>query len=222
MSWLDSFFNAGYATILVAGVALPQQRVLNIVAGATGTNNPALNRTDLTLIGGAPSGTAGGDLGGTYPDPTVVNLTGAGGELGATPNVSLWNPSNNTFAASRSYLLEVTTTDDGPEVALTLAAPLNGHARWDCVVTATKEGNPSTGVGSLCTSWAASGAFTQRSGAAVLVFSDVGDPKGDSSGFTGPSFSPSATNSLLILDPGGATTGTVKWSVNVTISGWRV
>ncbi len=49
MSWLDSFFNAGYRTILIAGVALPPRPAVNYV-GMTGVDNAPLNRTDITVV----------------------------------------------------------------------------------------------------------------------------------------------------------------------------
>jgi hypothetical protein len=54
MSWLDKFFNTGYATVQIAGIPLPQERTLNIVSGASGTDDPAFNRTNLNIQGGVP------------------------------------------------------------------------------------------------------------------------------------------------------------------------
>ena len=53
MSWLDKLFGAGYKTIQIGGVALPQQPTVNIVSGASGVNNALLGRTDLTIASGS-------------------------------------------------------------------------------------------------------------------------------------------------------------------------
>jgi hypothetical protein len=55
MSWLDKFFNTGYATLLVAGVAVPQERALNFASGATAVDNPLRGRTDVTISSSAGS-----------------------------------------------------------------------------------------------------------------------------------------------------------------------
>jgi hypothetical protein len=56
MSWLDAFLNAGYTTILVNGVALPVERALEFVGAATGADNAALGRTEITVGEVVPGG----------------------------------------------------------------------------------------------------------------------------------------------------------------------
>jgi hypothetical protein len=51
MSWLDAFFQTGYKTIAVAGVAVAQEAILNIVSGASVADNPGFGRTDMTIVG---------------------------------------------------------------------------------------------------------------------------------------------------------------------------
>ena len=51
MSWLDKFFSAGYREIQINGVALPHETIVNLVTGATGTDNTNFARTDVTITG---------------------------------------------------------------------------------------------------------------------------------------------------------------------------
>lgn len=92
MSWLDSFFNAGYRTILIAGVALPPRPAVNYV-GVTGVDNPALNRTDLTVTvppNRAPFGPPGKLV--TPPDVSAFTLINpVGGGSGATSTATIEN-----------------------------------------------------------------------------------------------------------------------------------
>ena len=58
MSWLDSFFSKGYTTIQAAGVALPNENVLNFANASLVTDDPTTGSTvvNFTLLV-APTGT---------------------------------------------------------------------------------------------------------------------------------------------------------------------
>lgn len=51
MSWLDSYFMSGYKTLQIGGVAVTQEMILNLAAGASAVDNPGLGRTDVTISG---------------------------------------------------------------------------------------------------------------------------------------------------------------------------
>jgi hypothetical protein len=220
--WWDQFL-FGIRTVLAAGVELVQQRSRINFIGANVVDNPGLKCTDVTILGGLPSGAAGGDLVGNYPDPYVGNLAGndpAGGELDVSANQVQHYPNlgaNTGKAAAISSIAYLKTTDDGEDNAVTFDTLVNASRRIDCVVTATKKGDGS-GVGTLQTSWTASAQYTRISGAAVKLGEHVSDPLVSGTGFTGPHFTTVGTNALLNLDPGGSTTGDVHWTVNYTIT----
>src|ERR1700679_1797711 len=68
--------------------------------------------------GGAPSGPAGGDLSGSYPNPTVISITGASGVVNVTSagNVITW------AAATTLPGLSQTATSSGNGANLTIQA----------------------------------------------------------------------------------------------------
>jgi hypothetical protein len=51
MGWLDTYFTRRYTTIQIAGVALPPETTINFASGATGADNSAQARSDITIGG---------------------------------------------------------------------------------------------------------------------------------------------------------------------------
>ena len=82
MSWLDRFFLKGYTAVQINGVAVPDEQILNFLAGITAADDAANERTNLS-IPDAASATRGlvkltNDFGGNADAPTVKQITGDG------------------------------------------------------------------------------------------------------------------------------------------------
>jgi hypothetical protein len=220
----DSFL-FGIRKILSGGVELAQDRSRLNFIGANVADNPTLKCIDVEILGGLPSGTASGDLGGSYPNPIVQNLSGndpTGGELDATANQVQWFPNlgaNTGKGGAVSAIAYLQTIDDGEDVAALFDVPfVNSARRVDIVVNAVQKGASFSGVGSVIESWSGSAVYTKRSGAAVLLGHSISDPLVGGTTFAGPHFTTSGTNALINCDPGGSTTGTTYWIVNYTIT----
>jgi len=212
MSWLDRFLNIGYATIAVAGVALPQQRTVNFSAGVSAVDNPLFGRTDVTITTTSPGGPAGGDLAGTFPNPTVRQISdpGGGNPVELFAEKFRQTVSDTTVISSTEQIL---TEDDDNDVIYTIPTGINTVTRFVALIVAVHAGN-GVGLGCIVDSWSVSALVTRDpsdSTAALIVSTDISAAMG-SSGWTGPSLDVDSTN-VEVRVSGSPSAGTIHWSI---------
>jgi hypothetical protein len=194
--------------------------VFTVTRGAEGTTAAAhssLVPVTAILTAGAIAqlksdasiGPAGGSLGGTLPNPTVVQLDGAGGILPALPNHVDWG---STAGAKVPSEIDVTSTaaTTAAQTIATIPIP-SGYAGLIAVSIVGKSGSDVAGV--VLTQLVLNTAGTVAASAVALGVNDyrnVGAAPAASTTLA-PLLTPSSGNVLVQVTPWTATT--TNWTV---------
>lgn len=204
----------GYRVIFQDGKEYPARSRMRFT-GATITDNENEDVTEIFLGGGAPAGTAGGDLDGSYPNPSVQSIgTGLSSASINAPTVE-WFPTGGG-EGNTSQLEAFTTTDATPLLVRSVPTNVNVGYAVDIMVTASKAGD-GAGVGSAFNVWKASALYTRVSGAAVLVDSHISTVVlGGSNGWGGVSFGVASSFGRVFVT--GAASTTVHWTVKTELT----
>ena len=127
-SGAQNAFQAAYDRVQNSGTPLPRRSKLNFDGTTTCVDDAANERTTCTGGGGGgggvPSGPAGGDLAGTYPNPTLAVIGSATGPIGngsTVPVVTIDAKGRVTGLTSAASVFELVEDVAGTGTSFTTA-----------------------------------------------------------------------------------------------------
>lgn len=205
----DLLITDGHATVVaIQSHTVKSQTLDSTTDGYVLTWINANSDWEAKPSGSSPTGTAGGDLSGTYPNPTVASITGFSGNVNITATQTTLDSGSSLPVIGG--VASAQTPSNSPVAALTYAHPDNTVVDW--VVTFVGRNHSNNGD-----YYRTDFTFTsQRFGAAAPVLNPappaVANVRSNGSGSTYLPTVTTSSNNVLLNAVGNAST-TVDWSV---------